>query len=789
MFFKRSSGRTALAVPLFLSLLILVAAGCDGYLRSQADRKSEEVELKTEAIRCLRPVPDRVVRWLRDESTKEEVISSFDCMRLTVDHFALMARGENNSRDLTAEELRSYINEALPRDRQIPPELMRQLMDLKVAFLGGTSKVMTRFELIEIKGLLNFFERYVTSFNGRMKVVTYQAHDANLTLQEIKAIEADVRSLLLGLLERTQLSQSAYELRSLSQLFIEFERYLKSPPLMVQLVGWFPFTHGVMDLFVGRVRDFHTAKSWQEHFDWISKAYGASLTYFYFLRDKEKTPSSIGPWLSTRESVNFVSAWIDRVFELAETSRVIREGRVLDMEDINRVVADFIAAGGVRTEMTTFFKEETLPLTICRLVANFATEISGLKDVTTCERVGGITPAALRMLHHEWNIWLAIQRQLDGAFRGRSSISLGELRKRMTPSNEAKILSNPEFSVLEKRQYAVAVQEWRKMMTMEFPVVWSPRGRMVIDRIHDRTPIGFEGMTTVNIMRAATRLFMHGYGAGRTTADPWTAKLSKQALIRFHDDFQDFGRVIGFLDPRTANPASRTYDEASFFTPSGQGSPEALTAQEVFEEVSIMLSAGWAVAKEIHLTLAPHCGVSERDVFGMVLLDETCALAQLRKNFATFFGYIPVLFPVTEYNDDQWKEFASHLMELSRVDGEVPGRIGYGEIRTMSTVLHYIAILQVVYDKNGDGRLSVSEVSAAQPRFHAFIQALITKRDIPWYVRWVKTVRVEDVFPCLVFSQKEPSGGCIFLGVGSTKTVGLPELLKVLAVLKASMPQ
>lgn len=774
------------------TLVATVLVGCDRYMHRQSPAKSDQVELKTDALTCLHPVPERIGRWLHDELSVAEIETTFSCFHTTVSHFEEHARGKHNSENLQVEDLQKYINQALPSDRQLNDELMAHLMKLKTVFFGGDAQIMTREELHRVARFLDVAETQVKDLTGWMRILLFQEgkHDIDgkaqpsISIEQLHEAERRLKNVASVFLEKTFISGSSYGFQDLSAFVNQFDEYLGHPPLLAQFIRWLPFTQSLKDLLVGHSAEFSSANGWKEHVEWLSKAYNSGLEYFYLVRPLT---------LEKPKNYDVFIGWTNQLVDVVGSSRVMRERGVLGTTEILAMVDRFLETGALRTSIETETLKRILPETICRGLANF---LEGPQTrALACHEVDGLTAKGFSILKFEWNVWAVTQRQLQSAFKDSNQITYGDLRASVLKFKPSEGRAGLPVSPTEQAYVDRSFSDWKSLMLAPYPMLWGPNQRLIVKPIKKTDPVSFTGMSEVNLFRSLTRMVLRGYGVASNNDDVFDYKLRQTDLERLEYDFRDFGRAIHFLDPRNPNPGGRTFQEASFFTPHGKGA-DTLSGEEIFEELNILVSAGGQTANAIYdrIVQDPSCKTPDLDVFGKFWLRQDCTMAVMRNNFSEFFASVPGLLAMhyETIKDGTRDAFDRNLLDLARLPDNTkkrPDLIGFGEIRTMATVLYYIEMLRLVYDENGDGKLSLAEVKKAQPRFYSFISALIKQEKIPWYVSSWKTVGVEDIFPCLVFEQKKPGVACVLWGPDGGEQIGLPELLKVLGVLKAAMPK
>ena len=196
-----------------------------------------------------------------------------------------------------------------------------------------------------------------------------------------------------------------------------------------------------------------------------------------------------------------------------------------------------------------------------------------------------------------------------------------------------------------------------------------------------------------------------------------------------------------------------------------------------------MLSGGRTQVGQIMVDLGKRgCLTENIDVFGNKIAGEACFVQAFREKVRNYLDNLPWMGTfISSLNDDQFAVFYQNLAEVSRLDSQfhVNGRIEYTEIRNMTTILHYLESLMVVYDTDFNQKLSEKELIAAVPRFETFIESVSPLGDY----------FVEDIFLYLVYKGQRPTGVTDLVSFKLERALGLGEadkmnLIKVLGVLK-----
>lgn len=783
------------------SLLLSFAVGilgCDSYLRRNNPPAEDQVVMESHALSCIRGVPGNLTQFLNDQLGKEQVSDTFACLRGTVDHFQKFTRGNEGSSVYAPEELRSFLNEALPRNRQISAAFMSELMKLKTVLLGGSPAGMTKAEITQARVLLSTFESEAQALRGQMRLLLFQAPRDLVTLQQVKTAQRQLEKSVAAVMEVARPEATEYDFQDIENLVTQFHDYLGNQNLLTQLLRWLPITQKVKTLFVGERTLTYSQKDWQQVLGWSARAYGLALEYAYWIRGLD---------LKSPDDVDRMIDFGDSVFDLVEDSPNIKERGAVSTIAIDEVLDEAIQAKLLNPDIPLPLLQVTYRQGIATLLSEPPQHGKAPFEVLT------MTSDQIARLRFEWNAWVLIQKQINASFRREMRLSaslpsrilpqgitrleaanLQVLAKDVTFSKlleahdgvllASELAARPRLRPGERQALRQASKDWKAAIAGDYPLLWNEENRLAVTRHIENVRLGFEGTTTAGLLHIFSRLILRGYGHGPDT-NPWHARLRVEDFVRFEQDFREMGVWLKAIDPRTPNPAERNFQEANFFTFSGDGDA-FLSAQELFEEFNILASAGGQIASELQVRAEKRgCGVHFPDTFGHWYLNANCFWQGLDLDFNNSFWSVPglVAYQMGIQGTGRELEIRQRLTELGWGPQSREGIVEFSDLRTYATILHYVEILRLVYDRDQNLKLSYAEIEAAAPRFHQFLRARNP----------LGNVLTDTFFMCMVFEQEKPqidwaTMSCVarpkFIGYDD---IGLLELLRVLSVLKTEM--
>ena len=779
MFFKKT-------LALLLSLGILGSVvGCDRFMRSSKSPedklKDQMVTIKSSSLACLKDLPEGFQHYLRDETTPEEIETNFKCVNKALELFVLFTKEQQ----YTDDQLRGFFNRYLLKKQQISPEFMIEIMKLKAFVIGGSNRTLSKTEITSAIDFLNSVKEEIQKLRGNVKLLILQESPDKVTNERFDQVQAQARAGFLRLVNESKAAGSLYEFADFKVFIDELGKFMNETQMLSPFLKWIPLLESLKDLFLGERAQVRTSREWRDAAAWGIDGYFLGLEYFYGLRTKTD---------------NLISIWsrflriFDRSLSLLERSPVLlREGR-LESVALDRVLENLWAQGLKPMDLDLNTVKKTYRMAALRFL-----EHNSLRQAQPTEFLG-LDRKHLNILRFEYSAWRMGQETILQLFQDRdvkSGVTLAEI-KGVLASQEASTKIQSLQSAADSSQDLLlnTWTQWKQLLTSPHPLQWTNSRKVLMQPDIQLSRTSFAGLSWMNLLRTMTRFVQRGYGQGNSL-NVWDLQISKDSLVFLENDFHDLGMEVKLLDPRSNNPAARTFQEANFFTFSGNGD-EFLTGQELLEELSFMTSGGSVMTSEIMAAATfkkgPNelglCETGKIDILAKPILKAECVEEIIKDNFESYFEGLPGMVSmvnelkakdIKSHANAEWKKFYNSLMTLAAVEGRTLGTTEYAEIRTAVVVLHYVESLMMVYDVNHDGRLDEKELLKASPRFNSFIS-----KESPignWFV--------DDVFLCLVSYGKKPNGWDMVsfmakkpFGIG---TVGRLDLLNVLSVLKKSI--
>lgn len=752
---------------LLMALLLSVfAMGCSDFLKGKKE-EPRVIEISGSQFTCLQKLPDEWKKFFIGEGQEKEIVDSFNCLTDAFRNFQKRTFGSVEG-GYTSDDLRKFFGKYFLKENDITPEFADELMKFKRVILGGSDSYLTKEELLQLIELLNVLREESIQLLPHMKTLLFKSNVESLKWEDISTSSEQLRVSLQKLLGKTQVAAVEYTFNDLKKLFYDFAEFIKGEDqqsIYEIYSKWFPIVEAVKNAFIGTNPRFSGLPQWREGLDTFVDLYSLSLKYHYFLREIK---------FDNKESLNHVSQAVSQSIKLLLNTHQMKSNGKIPVEDIDNLI----------DQVLPLVSDSVRAKSLKKVYRVVLLKILDPEKKSDSRSLLGLEKKHLASLQREFNIWRLQQsfinslplEELQGGVTGNELFNAYHKFNR-TYVIEKSLSEDP----LEQAALDQAWQDLGELLKIQFPVNFDNQGRLGISGNMLSSKQAWVSLMKVNFMRALSRILLLGY-AENTQGSFSSAKLSKQGLIQWYDDFQDLGLDLKAFDPRSANSGARSFIEANFFTFSGNGDDQ-MDQKETYEFVSFLFSAGLNSSESLREDLlTSQCMIQgqEKDVFGYPFISGSCFKKQFKERFELYFKNLPALVQYVKSLDrSQWDFFYHYLFMASKVDGQKQAYIETANLRTMVMILHYIESIIAVFDKDKDQTLSLDEVYTATPRFMSFVKSVSPVDN--------ETIMTEG-FAYLVFKGKIP-GAMDLIGFQVDKFHGLPgaqrmELVRLFGVLK-----
>ncbi|UOF01714.1 hypothetical protein [Bdellovibrio reynosensis] len=724
MSFKKIVSR-ALACGIALS-----SVGCSEFLNGKKT-EPEVIEFSDTRFKCLQAIPAQLKLYSIGEAQAEEVKQGFNCMSEALRYFNKRTFGSIDG-GYTVEEMRRFFGKYFLKQNNVTPEFAAELMKIKRALLGGSTAYITKDEITRLIDILNAVRDEAVTLAPHMKVILLISKKGELPWETISSATEQLRLSLQKLLEKTQIAKSDYSFDDAKRALAGFGEFIRGEEPFApyeRYSNWVGVVEAVKNVLMGQQAQFTGLYQWNDSLNTLISLYEMALKYHYSLSDLK---------FDNKEKLSQASQFMEQGLHLLGNAHQMKTKGLIPVADIDNLIDQ--ALPRITKQIRTKSIKKTYRAVLMKILDP--------ERKMDSRSVLGLEKKHLASLQREFNIWRLQQEFIDGLGDDKNIfLTQAQLVSAFESFDKNKSVdAAARDDAFEQSALLAAWQDVGELYKSSMTVSFTAEGKLAIAKAAAIRHT-WASLTKGNIMRALSRLLLLGYGESRQERMSKVG-MNETGLVGWYADFLELGLDAGAFDPRSANSGTRSFLEANFFTFSGDGNA-LMDQKESFEFVSTLFAAGLASSEGLQSeSLAAHCAVAELDVFGKPYLQEECFKQNLKNNFAKYFANLPGMVRyIADLNQARWEEFYRHLAVASAAPNQKVGFVETANIRTMVTILHYIEAVVVIFDKDGNTKLSLEEVYDASPRFTPFFKTIkkITNQTL-----------LEEGFAYLVFKGTIP---------------------------------
>lgn len=754
---------------LFILAMASLTVGCSDFLSGQKEKSNEKIQIQGQDLACLKSVPEKLQRYMKDELESSEVGPIFTCLKLGLSDFAKFTRGADRAA-YKAEEVRHYFNRYFLEKNKISESYLKELMKVKVVFVGGSQTHLTRIEIDRTLEFLDLISILAVEMNGYLRLMRFELTGESVDRTQLSDLSSVLKSVVGKLIEFSQFEVVQYKFSDFKAFLSETKKFVGENPSLESLEKWLPLVESIQQGFLGSYSHWSTKAEWKEVSYWISDLYINSLFVSSFLVGRDF--SKAATWSSLKEA-------LFRSLELIETSPVMKRQHLIQAEALDKILDESIKVGLFKTSIEPQIWKNSYRKALFHLVEGKG-RLAGSVD-----QVRGLEAQHVSILQFELKVWALVQNSLNEIFQGREDQPVlhqdfVELTRRHSVLDLSKDMN---VRRLEKPMLEQAWMTYLDLITRSPQMMWREDGLVEVARSAQTRGVRFTGQNWSNAVRMWVRFTLKGYGDHSSDV---LEKTSMPALRMVHleEDFREFGRAMGLLDARQKSPAERTFLEGNLFSYVGDGD-QFLQFHELYDLLSLMMSGGRRMVDRIYEDLySGRCLIAQKDPFGKEYVRESCFLSRMKLQYTQYFKNIPGLVRYLNTLQDMDRAgFLNNVLAVSKITQSPKGFTEYTEIRALTSILGYLESLMVVFDQDRDGVLSETEIlTALNTRFRSFVAAQIPAHDL------VRDFILEDAFLYLVHEGKKPEISEL-ISFKIRRSRGLPpigrdKMLRVLKILK-----
>lgn len=748
MFFKLPLF-TARAVLLSALLLSVLNAGCSLRTHEGPPKQSSEAAvLGGASTSCLAGGSQIFTDFQQGRGDDQKIDALFRCATQSLETFELRTVGEKPG-VYTLEELARFMEKFfLAPGTKINGSLLSEIKELKRVIFGGRAEVLTKFELIRARALLEVLRRSALKLRPVMPLsIERVKNESDVWFKDATQAFSEINHWFGDYLEQNGVSYSFEHMQGLLEALSRFFINPETSTLFKNLAERVPQLAAVKGILISPDSTQISGNEWKTAIDVLTRWYFLILRTSFLNAHHES-------WVYGEGQPYFYAILNDAFDLLDETlDRRKEQGYVVRFEEIDaliNVLRDDDLPRGVYDEKCKArtarmeFKEvgENTPKECFReSLRNFIRPL--LKRVLGADQDGaegrdasGLTRSLvqrLRLMASDWNVrQRLIQMTWNQSHESLKSTSRENLLSTWKSLQQDEPALNSIFSSADlKSERARIFTDLTELFT-GVAALYPETGIVVNMGLSQKNAeFTLNNLSQQNWMRLTARMLFLGYvehdgheskaDRGSPSAPSSSIRLTKPEFKNFTDDYRDFGIQMGMVDEQLYNMHERRFMEANLFTFSGNGD-EYLNVNEAAELLAYMITSGQR-GKAMHAKIVKHCGSQAEDRFGGIQVMARCYREGFYGNFVEIFTHVPRFGEhFSKLKTDGKKKLEKNLEIAARNFGYTQEPLESIDSEVIAMMLMYLDTVYSKYDVNQNDTLDWLEAEVAFPVFKETIR-------------------------------------------------------------------
>ncbi|MFN7906453.1 MAG: hypothetical protein ACK5P5_14825 [Pseudobdellovibrionaceae bacterium] len=761
---------------IFLAVVSIFMASCDKFLPT---KKTEKTVLEVAAVElsCLDSAVNGFKRITRSEMKPNDWNEVTTCLKTAVRSFKDKTEGEQKQ-VYSYQELMRFFNRYYLKNNPISDSLGFGLMQLKKGLFGGDDKVITFQELDFIVNWLKKLEEPLRQVEPHLSVMLMNKDTTVGTRpseSELQLAIQKVEVFLIDVLRSTQLWHSQYQFEQGSFLIQDIGHFMKKYvseenaellPLRLSLIPL------VSNIFI-KERPLLTLNDYQSAIKTFVRLYGIWIQNHYLRQNAQL--------IHTLKDLNITSDLSLQLLAILEESPAMMSHNQIDLQDIQKFIEKAL-------DPKLKFLEKTIdPQAAFEAFKMMLGKIFDDQNLFPVADLKGIQRNHFKEMKKEAIIVKTLSGVLQNVFDSHANVIVTPENFRLNVENiregvtqklrQVSLITSLKKYGLESEEQKIRneMNRFSDVLNKNYIIQFDDDKSLYIAGNHIPVSFSVVTMSKALAMNTLARFLMLGYGSPNSAVVA-ERNLSGDDMELWYSDFKNFGVSVQAFDPRSQKSGYRSFNEASFFTYSGNGDSK-MGFDESYELISFLFSAGLVGADLLRKGIEeiqksdndvfrsiPECGVlasqpseifANADIFGHQKVPRECLKKFWKKNAKTLFPNLPGMAQyIHSLNDADFNEYYSALEEGAL--GKSPEKYDTSDLRTLVAVSHYIESIYTSFDLDHDQVLQFHEIRPASSRFlEMILKIIVDKEKAPPWLAGQQLSQI--VFEYLVIHGKEPA--------------------------------
>lgn len=663
-----------------------------------------------ESTKCLNQVPDALKGFVEGNGNAEALNQAWNCLDDVIRDFEKNTVGSAQEH-YTGRELANFFERYfLDEDQKISDALIEEVFHVKYALLGGSRKVVTRREILQLRSILPHFRDSMVKLSPHVKVyrLQWKPEKANHPSFQTAMDELARVAALLG-----SDFKNDYDLRRLTPLFQELKKLYKKTDKLDSIVQ---LAEKYSPVLAELRATIHTKLGWKVFFTTGSKIYSEYAYHHYYMKDLKLTE---GEGLERLDGLVERSADILNEFITQKNKGVSALKPELSLDEINQILPALMATEVLPKKITQQSWRDLAKIIVNRVLSDPAKRIGGTP-------VDAINAYSIRTLRDEFKLWSQNQKLLMKIYENRAAgVSGAEILE---------FLRRPEIAEIgEGIQELVLIFDGPQALSTD------EHGRIYLGE--PDLPYSQKNSFLINIVRSGVRMITQGcandldrilkYG-GVTEAEIHTCFL----------EVREFLGEMGLVDPKNLDFAKNRFRDGSLFTNWSNG--DAYLDFKEGSNLILMILSGIEADSFFYNSLEKACPITKpTDVRYDWTVDLTCTI-EVYKPIAK--GYLQSMPDMVGFLDkltpEEYHDVLINFIKGAGVIVAPDNSIKISDLALFPHIVQYTENVYQLYDQNRDGMFDTAEAMKAFPTFQAILKsatggAFTTERQLKGLFAWM----------------------------------------------------
>lgn len=673
---------------------MLALLGCQAAL-DDSPRSGHAIQVDAESQHCLESALITMQNYYSGRATPKEVTEAWNCADEALSLFSDFTRG-SSAHAYSAQELRVFTEVYLLHSSlRISDGLLREVMRLKQALLGGTIDELSRAEIARARQVFAILRNESLRLLPHIRLLKTDVSTERVRSQP-RIIDGALTDFLqslkvvAGLFSR---APEAYRFENFRLLLQEVQNLDVETPEWTwarELSVYISVASAAKTFLIRPDGDQISPGEWPELFSHLGRLYAIYLRVHYFLADE--------PWLSGDGLVHMQAVAKDGL-SLLEAAIAAKGDKRIDHRMIHQLIAEVYKAKLIESDV----RDTT--------VQGLATVM--LEKIFNPSRVpqGGLTETNYFHLKRTLLGWLEMQTLWRDLLARAVTVDSGAGETGRVPLRLVRDL----WPTL-KTSYSDPYLALKSLFERPQPVSFGEFDSVSFGSDVNRHFIDQDGFNSFNWKQTVIRLVLMGYAAdqARMSFVGGVEGLSAQELEPAFHDARALLIDLRSVDPNDVTIWSSIFFDANLFALASDGD-ERLSFFEGFDYLAYAIATSKLNGRNFKI-LAESCPHQGFDVFGDPKFQASCARAGFKNRFGGFFAVLPAW-------TDLWKKARGQTAHELQVALENAGRVSgyseelfeYADLTRMTMVLHYVESIFTRFDRDASGILTLPEAMGMYP--------------------------------------------------------------------------